>query len=70
VDTETEVLIQQALDQLSTVQNADRIIVLQDGRIVEMGRHAELVDGEGLYARLCRAQSTTDLGPADASALR
>lgn len=44
--------------------NAHEFIVLQDGRIVEMGRHADLVNGDGLYARLCRAQSTADLDPA------
>ncbi|MHB8758118.1 MAG: hypothetical protein ACYC6V_08930, partial [Bacillota bacterium] len=46
--------------RLSTVQNADKIIVLQDGRIVEMGKHLELLANGGLYARLSRAQAAGD----------
>lgn len=73
VDTETEAQIQEALERLienrttvviahrlSTVQNADRIIVLQDGRIVESGRHDELIRANGLYARLSRSQQYGD----------
>lgn len=75
VDTETEAQIQEALDRLienrttvviahrlSTVQNADRIIVLRDGRIVETGRHEELLRAGGLYARLSRIQQYGDAG--------
>ncbi len=67
VDTETERQIQQALDllmqrrtcfviahRLSTVRNADQILVLERGRIVERGRHAELLELGGIYTRLCQ----------------
>jgi ABC-type multidrug transport system fused ATPase/permease subunit len=42
--------------RLSTVRNADRIVVMDEGRIVEAGRHSELVARGGLYARLARLQ--------------
>ncbi|MFB6135424.1 MAG: ABC transporter ATP-binding protein, partial [Halobacteriaceae archaeon] len=69
VDNETEVLIQRSLEdliadrttfaiahRLSTVRNADRILVLEDGEIVERGPHEELLDADGLYANLWRVQ--------------
>ncbi|MEI6035611.1 MAG: ABC transporter ATP-binding protein [Verrucomicrobiae bacterium] len=67
VDTATEALIQQALDRLmehrtsfviahrlSTVRHASQILVLERGRIVERGRHDQLVALGGLYAKLCK----------------
>jgi ATP-binding cassette, subfamily B, bacterial len=69
VDTETEREIQLALEnlvrgrttiaiahRLSTLQRADRLIVIEHGRIAETGAHAELVRAEGVYARLHQAQ--------------
>ena len=69
LDTESERLVQEALDnlmrertslviahRLSTIVNADQICVLKGGRIVERGRHAELLALGGEYAKLCSLQ--------------
>lgn len=69
VDTITEQQIQQAIDQviqgrtslviahrLSTVRNSDVILVVKDGRIVESGKHAELLQKHGYYYRLYTRQ--------------
>lgn len=69
VDSETEILIQRAIDnlvqnrttfviahRLSTIQHADLIVVLDAGRIVEMGKHEELLAKNGLYTRLYQVQ--------------
>ncbi len=42
--------------RLSTVESADRIIVLQDGRIIETGRHEQLLASGGVYSQLHRLQ--------------
>ena len=70
LDTESEALVQAALERLmegratlmiahrlSTVRNADRIYVVEAGRIAETGSHAQLVKKGGLYARLAKQQS-------------
>ena len=74
LDTESERLVQEALGRftrnrttlviahrLSTVQRADVICLMKDGRMVEVGTHAELLGRDGDYARLCRSQILLDL---------
>ncbi len=69
LDAESEHLVQEALERLmvgrttiiiahrlSTVREADRVCVLNDGKIVQSGRHDELVSSEGLYKRLVERQ--------------
>ena len=69
LDSESEAQVQDALyrlmqdrttfviaHRLSTVQHADRILVLQDGRIIETGTHAELIEHDGLYSHLYALQ--------------
>lgn len=51
--------------RLSTVRAADLILVLEDGRVVERGRHAELLDAQGRYAQLYRTQFDTRADGAD-----
>ncbi len=70
VDNETEAAIQRSLDlitaerttlviahRLSTVRHADRIVVMEQGRIVESGRHEQLIAADGAYANLWRVQA-------------
>jgi ATP-binding cassette subfamily B protein len=72
VDTATERLIQEALERLmagrtsfviahrlSTIRKADQILVLRAGQVIERGTHDELLEVNGLYARLARIQNTT-----------
>jgi ATP-binding cassette, subfamily B, bacterial len=69
LDAESEAAVQRALDallkgrtsiviahRLATIKNADRILVVEDGRIVEEGTHASLIRANGLYARLAALQ--------------
>lgn len=74
LDTESEQMVQKALDnlmvnrttfviahRLSTVLNADKIIVLENGTVVESGTHKKLLEQNGLYSRLCSAQFKEDV---------
>ncbi|XP_055911756.1 multidrug resistance protein homolog 65 [Eupeodes corollae] len=73
LDLQSEKVVQQALDtacsgrtciviahRLSTVQNADLICVLQNGRVAEQGNHHQLIARDGLYARLHKTQPSSD----------
>ena len=69
VDSQTEILIQDAMNKLiegrtsfviahrlSTIQDADNILLIMDGRVKEQGTHEELLEEDGAYAQLYRAQ--------------
>ncbi len=79
LDTESERLIQQSLEQimqdrtslviahrLSTIERADRILVMDSGRIIESGSHKTLLEQDGAYARLYRAQFQDGAAPGGA----
>ena len=74
LDSESERLVQKALEnlmqgrttfviahRLSTVRYADRIVVIDAGRIMEEGNHRDLLDRQGAYFNLCRIQSSKGL---------
>jgi ATP-binding cassette subfamily B protein len=78
VDVATEALIQKALDKLmkgrtsfviaqriSTVLNADRIVVLDKGRVAAVGKHEELMETSPIYAEIYRSQLVEDAAPED-----
>jgi len=82
VDTETEHMIRLALEsviegrttfivshRLSMIGNADLILVLQDGRVVERGRHEELVARSGVYARMYRSSISARHAPSEEGAV-
>ena len=70
LDADNEAMVQKALDEISkertvimiahrlkTVRGAEQILVLQNGRVIQKGTHARLVEQEGLYARLWELQN-------------
>ncbi|MNN31798.1 Iron import ATP-binding/permease protein IrtA [compost metagenome] len=73
LDPENESAVQQAINELvanktvimiahrlKTIQNADKILVLEQGEVVEEGSHEELLEMKGLYANLWSLQQDTD----------
>lgn len=73
VDTETEYLIQEGLDEvmkgrtsiiiakrLSTIRGADKIVIMEQGRVLKVGTHADLLAEEGFYRRLFESQFAED----------
>ncbi|MBC5995891.1 ABC transporter ATP-binding protein [Romboutsia ilealis] len=75
IDTRTEVAIQEAMvnlmkgkttfiiaHRLSTIRNADKILALKDGEIIERGTHDELLQSDGFYANLYNSQFRSGLG--------
>jgi ATP-binding cassette subfamily B protein len=80
LDAENERLVQTALERLmvgrttmviahrlATVVNADRIAVIDDGQLVDTGRHDQLLVSNPLYARVAKLQFSADTGPAEAA---
>lgn len=78
LDNESERFIQEAMEQvmkgrttfviahrLSTIEHADRIVVMEGGKIVEQGKHRELIGRNGAYAKLHAAQFHDEIGSSD-----